>query len=473
MNFRDFYEAAEEAYEAVPAEIPLPPAVYTLARIFATHGASLFAVGGVVRDYLFSRHHGGNFAPKDVDLATEVPPDRVLEILGGADAKRAGVKTFPKGESFGVISAVVGGDEYEIATFREDGQYTDGRRPDSVSFSTPGRDARRRDLTYNALFYDIAGKEIRDYNLDPDGRGQGLADAVNKVARPVGSARDRFREDKLRIPRLVRFFSRFNSGAITDHLDADTLSAVREFKNLAGVSPERVAAEFASGLRSAASPANYLKNYTALGLLPVVLPGLKVADDFDRVGSVKNVRAVLAWLLRGNPPQVVRSRLNALKYANDVSDAVVFLIRLYHFDVAQVAALLRQRDMYKQLAPELAGPAGESMRRDIMDFARIAGRERELSRFLSYQPVAKSADFSHLSGKALGDAMKAAEAENYARLGETFVVSPSLPDEENPVVDAGEFRGAFPVYSAKEMPISSKAAKCSSGRTRRSGRRGG
>lgn len=416
LHFKRYLEAVEEKFDHLKADIPLPKAVYTLSDLFTQQGASLFAVGGVIRDFLHSHHHGGKFSPKDVDLATEAPPDRVLAILGSPQAKALGIKTFPKGEAFGVISAVVDGDEYEIATFREDGNYTDGRRPDSVSFSTPAKDAQRRDLTYNALFYDIHKKEIRDYNLNHTGEGQGLHDIKNLVARPVGNARDRFREDKLRIPRLVRFFSRFNPGYILHHLDQNTLDAIQEFKDLAGVSPERIAAEFTGGLQKSAHPVNYIRNYEATGLLPAVFPGLTVdMHDVDRIGNVKNLNAVLAWLLKGSDPQSVRLQLNRLKYANDVADSVSFLLRLYRLDMAQVAQLLKQRDLYKQLDPELQNAARGRLEQDVRDFARIAGRERELEHFLSYQPTVKSQDYLHLKGKAISDAMSAAEAESYRR----------------------------------------------------------
>ena len=207
LCFRKYLETVEDKYDSVKADIPLPKAVYLLSDIFSRAGTSLFAVGGVIRDYLYSTHHGGKFSPKDVDLATEAPPDKVIAILGSPLAKSNGIKTFPKGESFGVISAVIDGEEYEIATFREDGQYSDGRRPDSVSFSTPAKDATRRDLTMNALFYDIKERKIKDFNLTPQGNGQGFDDIKNLIARPVGNAKDRFREDKLRIAKLIRFFS--------------------------------------------------------------------------------------------------------------------------------------------------------------------------------------------------------------------------------------------------------------------------
>jgi len=415
LNFREFMEAVEERFHSIEADIPLPQAVYTLSELFARQGASLFAVGGVIRDFLYSHHHGGKFAPKDVDLATEAPPDKVISILSSQAARAAGIKTFPKGEAFGVISAVIDGEEYEIATFREDGQYTDGRRPDSVQFSTPAKDAQRRDLTYNALFYDIHKKEIRDYNLNHEGEGQGLHDIKNLVARPVGKARDRFQEDKLRIPRLVRFFSRFNPGEIMQHLDKDTLAAIDEFKDLAGVSPERITAEFTGGLAKAANPVNYLKNYEATGLLPAVFPGLQVdMHDVDRIGKVKNIKAVLAWLLKADDPKSVRITLNRLKWPNDVADAVSFLVKLYRFDVAQVAQLLKQRDLWKQLDGPTNQAAGQqTLLADVRDFARISGKEAELNHFLNYQTQVKSQDYMHLKGKAISDAMSGAEAEAY------------------------------------------------------------
>lgn len=401
-------------FHSIKADIPLPPEVYVLGELFSRHGASLFAVGGAIRDFLFSAHHGGDFSPKDVDLATEIPPEKVLNILSEPEAISAGIKTFPKGESFGVISAVINGEEYEIATFREDGQYSDGRHPDFVKFSTPAKDAQRRDLTFNALFYHIHKKEIRDYNLDQNGQGQGLQDIKNLVARPVGNPHDRFGEDKLRIPRLVRFFSRFNPGEILHHLDKETLSAIEKFKNLKGVSPERIATEFISGLKKSANPINYLKNYQAVGLLPAVFPNLNIdLQDVDQIGDVRNVNAVLAWLLKKDEPKSVRFQLNNLKYSNDISDTVAFLLRLFNFEINQIAQLLKHRDLYKQISVELQQQAKDELERNVLDFAKISGKEVEFKHFLGYQSSIKSQDYQHLNGKEIGDAMKNAEAKAY------------------------------------------------------------
>ena len=118
------------------------------------------------------------------------------------------------------------------------------------------------------------------------------------------------------------------------HLDQNTIEAIQEFKDLVGVSPERIATEFMSGLQKAASPTNYLKNYEVTGLLPAVFPGAQgQSADVERIGNNKNIKAVLAWVLRDSEPRTVRLQLNRCKYPNEVSDGVAFLLRLFRFDV--------------------------------------------------------------------------------------------------------------------------------------------
>lgn len=409
-----------EPYEAINAEIPLPNAVYSLSELFAQYGKSLFAVGGVVRDFLYHKFHQPNkkSSPKDVDLATEAKPEEITKILESPEGKKLGIKVVPKGAAFGVISAILNGEEYEIATFRTDWydpESGDGRRPDQINFATPGEDAKRRDLYYNALFYDINKKEIRDYNVDSQGKGEGLKDIKNLMARPVGNPRDRFREDKLRIPRLIRFFSRFNPNEIKSHLDPDTLKATEEFKELIGVSPERISNEFLTGLSKALNSANYIKNYSLLGLN--VFPGLKLNfNNLSRINSTKNPEPILAWLLRDNSPENVRSVLNKLKYNNDISDSVSYLLKLYNMDHNKIFNLLKQRDIYKQIPDSnLRDSVRKNSYEDIVDFAKIAGLDKELNHFLTYEPKAKSQDFLHLKGKAISDAMHGKEKEEYLR----------------------------------------------------------
>src|ERR1700753_4290954 len=286
-------------YQYLDASLPLPEEVGVLADFFQTAGKSLFVVGGAVRDYLYNKIHlpNADFKPKDIDLCTEASPEEVITILSSREAKEAGVTVFPKGISFGVVSALIGGIEFEIATFREDWydpESGDGRRPDKVKYSTPKNDAARRDLTINSLFYDINAQEIRDYNLDPEGRGMGIQDIENKVVRAVGNARDRFREDRLRIIRLVRFFCRLNDGNI--FLDTNTLEAIKEFRDLPGVSAERIAMEFMSGIKQSLNPTMFLRNYESLGLFSATFPGMKV--EIQDVKDVRNPAAIIAWILK-------------------------------------------------------------------------------------------------------------------------------------------------------------------------------
>lgn len=410
----------QKEYEALPAQVPMTADVTLLSGIFKNRGRSLFAVGGVVRDYLYCVYHGSlaNFKPKDIDLATEARPEEVMDILTSPAAKRAGVTVFPKGLSFGVISAMLDGREYEIATFREewyDPDAGDGRRPDKVEYSTPQKDAGRRDLTINALFYDIDAGEVRDYNLDENGNGTGIADLKKKAVRPVGNARDRFREDRLRVLRLVRFFSRFNGGSVLDHMDKETLDAVAEFKSLPGVSGERIAAEFTAGLKQCVDPVMFLRNYENLGLFPATFPGVQIGT-FEKVGSVKNPHAVIAWLLKDNGPARAKVGLNRSKYTGTVFDAVEFLLNLYEFNPEKVIQLLRRRDLYKQEENAKAAlEKGLAMTKDVEDFAKIAGIENEMRKFLAYKPQVKSEDFMHLEPSKRLKAMAAAEAAIYQK----------------------------------------------------------
>jgi tRNA nucleotidyltransferase/poly(A) polymerase len=154
-------------------------------------------------------------------------PDQVRELFG----KR---RTLAIGASFGVITVLGprGCAPIEVATFRTDGDYRDGRRPESVSFTDAQHDAQRRDFTINGLFYDPTAGQVVDYV-------GGLADLEAHVVRAIGDPRQRFTEDKLRMLRAVRFAATFDFA-----LDAATLAAIQEMAGeLTVVSGERIGAE--------------------------------------------------------------------------------------------------------------------------------------------------------------------------------------------------------------------------------------
>jgi len=407
MNFKNWL--LSEEYQSVNAEIPMPDEVHVLSSLFKNFGAKLYAVGGAIRDYLYHIFHQKHipYNPKDVDLATDQTPEQVTRILSSPEAVKNGIKVFPKGESFGVISAIINGKEFEIATFRTefyDALTGDGRRPDQVSFSTAKEDAKRRDLNINALFYDLGDKEIRDYNLDDSGQGRGLQDIRNKHVRTVGDPFERFREDKLRVLRLVRFFSRFNNDVITKHLDARTLSAVDNFKDLKGVSPERIANEFLSGLSKCLSVKNYLLSFKSLDLLKTIFPGLEPnLSNIELLDRSKDPIAILSYIFRDVDPKVLREKLNKFKYSNTMADTAAFILNVvYNLNSQNIIRMLRMRD---NLSDEL--------KKSFVDFGKLSGKSAEINRFLHHKIVTNSEDYMHLKGKEISQKMGEDEYENY------------------------------------------------------------
>lgn len=343
VSFRTFME--NQAHE-LEANIPLPPEVFALKNVFKRAGHHLFVVGGSVRDYLMHKfdRESGQFSPKDIDLATDAKPQEIHKILDNAR-----ISNFGKGEAFGVWVAHLNGQDFEIATLRQDGAGGDGRRPDQVTYTDdPRLDHARRDLTMNALFYDIPespklpGKVI-DY-------GTGIEDIKNKKVRVIGDPYARFGEDRLRIPRLARFHSRWNDGDMA--LDPRTSEAIKHYKDLTKpsryytpetghahdltpVSGERIQQEFVAGLGKAKNVVSYLKNYHSLGLLNSVFPDLNVdiaaIDRLENSGIAKNPVYVLALLLRKNTnPKGLRMALNRLKWPSEIIDEVEFLVNAFH-----------------------------------------------------------------------------------------------------------------------------------------------
>ncbi len=179
--------------------------------------------GGCVRDQLLGR------TPKDYDVATSAEPGEVRNVFG----KRW---TLPIGASFGVITVLgpkgSGVDPIEVATFRRDGGYSDGRRPDAVEFTDAREDALRRDFTINGMFFDPIESKVIDYV-------GGKEDLKAKVVRAIGDPKARIEEDKLRMLRAIRFASTFDF-----ELESATLAAVQQNATQIGaVSGERIGAE--------------------------------------------------------------------------------------------------------------------------------------------------------------------------------------------------------------------------------------
>ena len=183
-------------------------------------GHIAYFAGGCVRDQLLG------VPPKDFDVATSAKPDEVRGVFGHR-------RTLAIGQSFGVIT-VLGkqAQQVEVATFRADGEYSDGRRPDEVIFSSAEEDAARRDFTINGMFYDPTTEQVIDFV-------GGRADLEAKIIRAIGVPQDRIEEDRLRMLRAVRFASTYEF-----EIEDETLDAIRsQHEQISIVSQERITHE--------------------------------------------------------------------------------------------------------------------------------------------------------------------------------------------------------------------------------------
>lgn len=229
-------------------------ATEVVARLQKVGHQALWA-GGCVRDELLG------LDPADYDVATDARPEQVQTLFR---------RSIPVGASFGVVAVLGPRDpegnwlQVEVATFRSDGTYTDGRRPDAVTFSSAEEDAKRRDFTINGMFLDPVHKQVIDFV-------GGRADLEAKVLRAIGDPVARFTEDKLRILRAVRMAARFD---LT--IDPTTLDAARRMADqITVVSAERIAEELRKILtnRNRARGFQLLREFELVGpILPELVP---------------------------------------------------------------------------------------------------------------------------------------------------------------------------------------------------------
>ncbi len=213
-------------------------------------GFQAYFAGGCVRDMLM-----GN-APKDIDIVTDALPDELEELFE---------HTIPIGKQFGVIIVVQNGHHFEIATFRSDSGYSDGRRPDAVTFTTAENDAKRRDFTINGMFYDPIAEKYLDYI-------NGLKDLKAKLIRFIGNADERIQEDHLRLLRAIRFRNQFDF-----QYEPDTYEAVKKYAPLIleKVSKERIRDELNKMIMDKTLPSMAFEDMSHLGILELIIPELE------------------------------------------------------------------------------------------------------------------------------------------------------------------------------------------------------
>jgi len=297
-------------------------------------GHETYWAGGCVRDDLLGR------TPADYDVATAARPDQVRQVFGHR-------RTLAVGAAFGVITVLgpKGAGQVEVATFRADAPYTDGRHPAGVTFCSAREDAQRRDFTINGLFLDPLSGAVHDFVGGRD-------DLAAGVVRAIGVPAMRFGEDHLRMLRAVRFAAFFGFA-----LDAETRTAVERMAHLVtSVSPERVAAELRA-MVSRAGRRRALELLDETGLAREVLPELAPGPGVDAAGRERwhaaaaivaaldepDLPRALAILAAGHDGGAVRQVGGRLRLSNHETKTAGWLWEAVAALGGEAAATLRSR----------------------------------------------------------------------------------------------------------------------------------
>jgi tRNA nucleotidyltransferase/poly(A) polymerase len=361
----------------------VPRDVKDLHKLFKKNKKELYIVGGAVRDALLGQK------PKDFDLATDAKPGEVIDIL-----KSGGFDTVGEvGQQFGVVIAKTPSfkEGMEIATFRED--IGKGRRPDAVEYSTIDKDVLRRDLTINALFYDIDKQKVVDLV-------GGVADIQSNTIRTVGRAQERFDEDPLRKLRALRFAGRTGS-----KLEKNTAEAIISDNSLKDISSERIRDEFKKSVISAKSTKKYLEMVEEFKLWGVMFPDININKTFI---DNKNWMIQIATLFRDNEVDTIKKRLNKLTFSNEEIDTVVFLKNLLDIKPEEIF------ELYKKYQTT------DIDKRTILDWSRLNRlNTRMVKAFLKYKPSTDGRtvmkDFG-VKGPEVAQKIREIEAEKFREL---------------------------------------------------------
>ena len=287
-------------------------------------GHIAYFAGGWVRDYLM------NIPSDDIDIATSASTDQIIELFD---------KTIPVGLNFGVVIVVIDDHPYEVATFRTDRDYIDGRRPIGIDPATPEEDAQRRDFTINGMFYDPLKDQLHDYV-------NGCKDIEAGIVRAIGVPDDRFAEDRLRMMRAIRYAARFHFV-----IENATLEAIAGHANqlLDAVAIERVWQEFEKMARYPHYDMALITMHR-LGLLQVIFPSLsKTPTDeiIHRLKAIANYPSdapAIGGLLELFPDSTLEEKMalcDRFKVSNVIRDYANFF---HHMENLNVKPFYMARD---------------------------------------------------------------------------------------------------------------------------------
>jgi len=301
-----------------------------------------YIVGGAVRDIILGHK------PHDIDIATNMSLDKIEKIFPSHD--------IGKSKNFGIITIKHNNEDFEVANFRTDGEYTNGRSPDSVKIVLDFKtDASRRDLTINAMGIDKDGNIIDYFD--------GKKDIKNKLIRTVGNPNDRFKEDKLRMMRVARFSSKLGFG-----IDSKTTAAMsKHSKDITQISPERIRDELLKTAEYGGSKfADMIETLEKTGILKYILPEIVKMKEFKHAKEHHP---------EGN---VWKHTLNALRKSN-LNSAVTNLSILLH-DVGKIKTL-----SMKDNIPQYLKHAKEGIEiiDNISDRLKLTNEQRNAIKFSS------------------------------------------------------------------------------------------
>jgi tRNA nucleotidyltransferase/poly(A) polymerase len=381
-RYTQFLESKSDMWDIIP------DSVKELHKLFQDKGRKLYLVGGSVRDFLTGDK------PKDFDLATDALPDEVLDIVDGK------FRTNLQGKAFGVVVVYTKEvpEGMEIATFRED--VSKGRNPEVKLGVTIEDDVKRRDLTYNSLFYDLDTREIVDLV-------GGKEDLQSGITRMVGDPIERFDEDSLRILRAFRFASRYEHP-----LHHDTEKAIEKRKQLQNIDPEtgemkrisqeRVWEEMKKAWKQARDYNYYLNFFTKFDMWDEVFPGSEINTELVKS---KDLVVVIANLFKNESLSGLERKLvQEYKIELETATKVFFLVSLLSFKVEDVFDIYKKRQQ--------CAISDET----ILEWLKVQGiNDDSLIKFVEYKPSISAQELMSqgFKGKDLGDEIKRLEVEKF------------------------------------------------------------
>lgn len=286
--------------------ITIPNAAELIISRLEEHGFEAYVVGGCVRDSIMG------IPPHDWDICTSALPEQIIEVFSD-------LKVIPTGLKHGTVTVVLYGDEYEITTYRIDGEYSDNRHPEAVEFVKDLKlDLMRRDFTINALAYNHKSGIIDYFN--------GVEDIHNKVIRCVGNPNDRFSEDALRIMRAIRFATRFGF-----EIEQETRKSLSTHQSLLrNISAERINSELTKTLQHITFETNVGLLVDMMTLLTEVVPEFGGCDiqkiSVRLLRSISDIEVRLALLFDFDDNDI-ENVLYRLRFSNYLFKSVTTIVK--------------------------------------------------------------------------------------------------------------------------------------------------